>query len=82
MKQNHKSEEEKTDERIKKIADEIKKLRIEKGYSSHENFAWDNNLNRVQYWRIEKGHNITLKTLLSILDIHNITLKIFFANID
>ena len=63
------------DQRLIKIANKIKDLRIQKGYSSHENFAWDNNLNRVQYWRIEKGANITLKTLLSILDIHKISLK-------
>ena len=63
------------------IANKIKELRIKKGYSSHENFAWDNNLNRVQYWRIEKGANITLKTLLSILDIHKISLSEFFQNI-
>ena len=62
------------------IANKIKELRIKKGYSSHENFAWDNNLNRVQYWRIEKGANITLKTLLSILNIHKISLSDFFQD--
>ena len=66
--------------RIMLIANKIKELRIKKGYSSHESFAWDNNLNRVQYWRIEKGSNITVKTLLSILDIHNITLSEFFQD--
>jgi hypothetical protein len=65
------------DQRIKKIANQIKELCIKKGYSSHENFAWDHNLNRVQYWRIEKGSNITLKTLISILDIHQISLSDF-----
>ena len=77
-----KVEECKVDLRVQKIADKIKKLRIEKGYSSHENFAWDNNLSRVQYWRIEKGSNITIKTLLSILDIHKISLKDFFKDMD
>ena len=70
------------DQRIIRIANKIKKLRIEKGYSSHENFAWDNDLNRVQYWRIEKGSNITLKTLISILDIHQISLSDFFKDIE
>ena len=65
-----------------KIANKIKELRIQKGYSSHETFAWDNNLNRVQYWRIEKGSNITLKTLLAILDIHKISLSSFFSDFD
>jgi transcriptional regulator with XRE-family HTH domain len=70
------------DQRIIDIANKIKKLRIQKGYSSHETFAWDNNLNRVQYWRIEKGTNITMKTLLAILDIHKISLSSFFSDIE
>lgn len=70
------------DPRSQKIADKIKALRIEKGYSSHENFAWDYDINRVQYWRIEKGSNITIKTLLTILDIHKVSLSDFFKDID
>jgi transcriptional regulator with XRE-family HTH domain len=70
------------DRRIISISNKIRELRIQKGYSSHEVFAWDNNLNRVQYWRIEKGTNITLKTLLAILDIHGISLSAFFKDID
>jgi len=68
------------EERILKIAHKIRELRFQKGYSSHENFAWDHNLSRVQYWRIEKGSNITMKTLLSILDIHQISLSEFFKD--
>jgi hypothetical protein len=70
------------DQRLIDIANKIRKLRIQHGYSSHETFAWDHNLNRVQYWRIEKGTNITLKTLLSVLDIHKISLSSFFSDID
>lgn len=70
------------DQRITKIANKIKALRIQKGYTSHEAFAWDYNLNRVQYWRMEKGSNITLKTLFSILDIHEISLSSFFCDIE
>ena len=79
MKQNQGITEEE-DIRILKIANKIKELRLQKGYSSHENFAWDNNINRVQYWRIEKGRNITIKTLISILDIHQISLSEFFGD--
>ncbi len=70
------------DPRILKIAEKIKKLRIDKGYSSHEAFAYDHDLNRVQYWRIEKGANITIKTLLSVLDIHKISLAEFFKDFE
>ena len=70
------------DQRIINIANRIKELRIKKGYSSHENFAWDHDLNRVQYWRIEKGSNITMKTLIAILDIHQISLSDFFKDME
>lgn len=72
----------KVDSRIIKIALKVKELRINSGYTSHESFAWDNNINRVQYWRIEKGSNITLKTLLTVLDIHKISLADFFKGIE
>lgn len=74
--------EEVVDPRIIKIATKLKELRINAGYSSHESFAWDNDINRVQYWRIEKGTNITIRTLLIVLDIHKISLAEFFKDID
>ncbi len=70
------------DERILQIANHIKKMRIEKGYGSHEFFAWENNIPRVQYWRMEKGTNFTIRTFLRVLDAHKITMKEFFENID
>lgn len=69
------------DEQIQKIATKIKKLRKEKGFTSYETFAFEHDINRVQYWRIEKGQNITLKTLLKVLDIHEITLSVFFQDL-
>lgn len=70
------------DERILKIANKLKQLRLNKGFTSHEQFAWEYNINRVQYWRIEKGSNITLTSLLKILDIHKISLSDFFKGLD
>lgn len=69
------------DERIQTIARKIRQLRIEANYTSAESFAYDHNINRVQYWRVENGTNLTLKTLLKILDIHKISLGDFFKDI-
>lgn len=63
------------------IGQKLKKLRIEKGYSSYENFAYENDLPRVQYWRMERGTNFTFKNLLKILEIHKITLSEFFIKL-
>jgi transcriptional regulator with XRE-family HTH domain len=66
----------------KKIAEKLKQLRIDKGYSSYENFAYENDLSRVQYWRLERGTNFTINYLLKVLEIHKISLSEFFIDID
>lgn len=71
-----------TDERLIAIGKKIKSLRVEKGYSSAEIFAYEHNLNRVSYWRMEKGSNITMASLLKILDIHQISLSDFFNKVE
>jgi transcriptional regulator with XRE-family HTH domain len=66
---------------LKKIGEKLQKLRADAGYSSYEDFAIRNDLSRMQYWRIEKGKtNITLRSLIVILNIHGITLEEFFSN--
>ncbi len=64
---------------LKKIGQRLRQLRIKKGYTSHETFAYDNDLSRVQYWRLESGNaNITVGSLIAILNIHNISVEEFF----
>ncbi|MFD2601759.1 helix-turn-helix domain-containing protein [Flavobacterium suzhouense] len=69
------------DDKLIIIAEKIKTLRKEKGFTSHETFAFEHELNRVQYWRVEAGKNITLRTLLRILEIHDLTLDEFFRGL-
>jgi transcriptional regulator with XRE-family HTH domain len=65
-----------------KIGEKLAELRRKKGYTSHETFAYDFELSRVQYWRIEKGRsNITLKSLCTLLEIHGVELKDFFNSL-
>jgi transcriptional regulator with XRE-family HTH domain len=68
-----------TDTRLSDIALKIKHLRKERGYKSYETFALDNDLDRKQYWRVENGSNITMATLMKILDIHQVSLEEFFS---
>ena len=69
------------DKRIQKIADKLKKLRVDAGYTSAETFAFEKEINRVQYWRMEKGSNFTMNSLIKILDVHKLTLEEFFKGI-
>ena len=70
------------DSRLNVIGEKIKSLRISSGYTSAEIFAYEHDLNRISYWRMEKGSNITMASLFRILDIHRITLGEFFKDID
>ena len=65
---------------LERIGSKLTDLRKQKGYTSHEDFAYDFDIPRVQYWRIEKGKtNVTVKSLCRILTIHKISLEEFFC---
>ena len=62
-----------------KIGERLRELRKAKGYSSYETFAFDHDIPRMQYWRLEKGKtNVTIKSLERLLKIHKISFKEFF----
>ncbi|MEJ0055961.1 MAG: helix-turn-helix transcriptional regulator [Bacteroidota bacterium] len=72
-------EKEAFEDTLERIGRKLTNLRLKKGYTSHENFAYDYKIPRVQYWRIEKGKtNLTMKSLLRLLDIHKMTIEEFF----
>jgi transcriptional regulator with XRE-family HTH domain len=73
--------EKKLDPRIEQIAKKLEKIRIDKGYTSYENFAIEHGITRMQYWRMEKGTNFTFQSLLKILDAHQVSLSEFFENL-
>lgn len=61
------------------LGDTLAELRVKKGYETLKEFTLRYDLPQIQYWRIEKGKaNITLKTLVKVLAIHNLTLNDFF----
>lgn len=65
---------------ITKVSERIKHIRIEKGYSSYENFALEKEISRMQYWRTENSSNITLKTLFKTLHLLEISPEDFFKD--
>lgn len=64
--------------RIKKIGERVKEFRKKAGYTSYETFAFEKDIPRVQYGRLERGVNFKIATLLRVLDIHKISLDEFF----
>lgn len=73
---------EESDSRLKKVGEKLKLLRLQAGYKSAETFAFDNEINRVQYWRMEKGANFTMFSLMKVLDIHKLSLSDFFEDLE
>jgi hypothetical protein len=71
----------KYDKRIKKIGERLRELRKKAGYTSYESFAFDHDVPRVQYGRMEAGVNLRIATLMRVLDIHKITLEEFFEGL-
>jgi hypothetical protein len=68
---------------LEQIGQKLIVLRKTKGYSSHEGFALDFDLPRVQYWRMETGKaNFTIRSLTKILAIHKLSLIQFFSLLD
>ena len=70
------------DPRIEKIAKRVKELRKQKGYISYEEFSSTYKIPKVQYWRMEKGTNFTINSLLRVLDAHGITIQEFFQGVE
>lgn len=69
-------------DQLKTVGITLRELRVQKGYSSAENFSYDFELSRTNYWRWENGQNITLKNIFKICEIHQISPKDFFELIE
>ena len=63
------------------IALRLKELRKAKGYSNYEHIAFDLEMSRSAYWRLETGVNFELKTLIKICRLLEISLEDFFKGI-
>ena len=69
----------KEEEIMKKLGERIRAIRLSKGYTSHETFAYENDINRVQYSRYERGEDLRFTTLLRILHAFDMSLEEFFG---
>ena len=68
-----------TEDELVKLGKRIKALRIKKGYTSYEYFAYDHDISRAQFGRYEKGADLRFSSLLKVLKALDISLKEFFS---
>lgn len=70
------------DNKIKEInhlGERIKQLRKERGYTSQETFAYDNDYTLSYYSRLERGEDIRFSSLVRVCKALNVDLKTFFS---
>lgn len=61
------------------VGKRLKELRIAKGYTNYEYLAYEMGMSRSQLGTYENGANITIATLVRILDHLGVTLQEFFG---
>jgi hypothetical protein len=64
---------------FQKLGNRIKQLRIDKGYTSYEYFAYDHDISRTQFGRYERGEDLRYSSLLRVVKALGITLEKFFS---
>lgn len=64
------------------VSIQLKKYRIDRGYTNYEHLAYEIGISRSQYGRYENGANMKLSTLLKILNFLEVSVEEFFSGID
>jgi len=67
-------------EEVLLLGKRIKELRIAKGYTNYEIFAFDKNISRAQYGRYEKGEDLRFSSLVKVLNALEISPEEFFSS--
>ena len=63
---------------LNKLGERIRQIRIKKGYTSYEYFAYDHKISRAQFGRYERGEDLRFSTLVRIIEAFDMTLEEFF----
>lgn len=65
---------------LQKLGSRIKQLRIQKGYTSYEYFAYEKNISRAQYGRYENGEDLRYSSLIKIVKAFDMSMEEFFSD--
>lgn len=66
-----------TEKQLTNLGNKLRELRIEKGFTNYEQFAFEHNLPRAQYGRYEQGQDLRFSSLLKVLKAFDISLEDF-----
>lgn len=63
---------------IQKIGARIREIRKARGYTNHDTFAYDHDIDRTQFSKYERGADMRLSSLIKVLAALDITPEDFF----
>ena len=61
------------------LAKRIKSLRVNKGFTSYDYFAYEKGISRSQYGRYEQGEDIRFISLMKVIKAFDMSPKEFFS---
>lgn len=67
---------------LKAVSERLKELRKAKGFKNYEHIAYELEMSRSAYWRLESGENFSLKTLVKVCKLLGVTMEEFFEGVD
>ena len=62
-----------------KLGNRIRELRVKKGYTNYEYFAYEHDIPRAQFGRYEKGEDLRYSSLLKVVRAFDMTMEEFFS---
>lgn len=63
------------------VGKRLQQIRKEKGFNNYEHIAYELGMSRSAYYRLESGENFSLKTLLKVCKLLEVTLEEFFQGV-
>lgn len=63
------------------ISERLKQLRKERGFLNYEHIAFELGMSRSAYWRLESGENFSIKTLIKVCKLLDVTFEEFFQGV-
>lgn len=67
-----------TEQQLTNLGKRLREIRIAKGFTNYEQFAFEHNLPRAQYGRYEQGQDLRFSSLLKVLKALDVSLDEFF----
>ncbi len=70
------------EENLARLGRRLKELRIQKGYTNYETFAFKNDIPRAQYGRYEKGSDLKLSSLMKVASALGVSMEELFKDFE